>query len=385
MLLKKLYFPLLLALCSNLFSQQWSLKLSSNVELRNWVLTNKADKREKALDGANIALMKGATVIASTKTDLNGDFVIDIPANGDFILTVSYEGCNTKRFYVTTQGVPEAVGQDKYKPTIAIGGFVLSKPISGIDYIGLNEPLVKVEYKAGGQNFDKDESVTNNGLNIISKISESENSVIDKFCSTNKLGDDALAKKKCELARDYYTKAMKIIPGEKYPEERIKLAETCVEQMNARKEEEAAAKAEAQKIAIDKAAKDKAEKDNAAFKKTQAANTKTTAVAAAKTLTVATKTKAATPTATVAESNTPDKPVTQGDITTSSGKYKMPSVLGVNKYKENIQKGDNYFKTKRYKEAKGSYAEAVKCKADDPYAIKKIEECDKLIALPPTK
>lgn len=67
----------------------------------------------------------------------------------------------------------------------------------------------------------------------------------------------------------------------------------------------------------------------------------------------------------------------QGEMDKGHSKYSMPQVLGKDMYKENTKKGDDYFKTKRYKEAKASYEAALKIKADDAYVKKKIEECDK--------
>ncbi|MBK9282862.1 MAG: carboxypeptidase regulatory-like domain-containing protein [Sphingobacteriaceae bacterium] len=343
-------------------AQNWSLKLTSNVELRNWILTSKAEKRERTIDGAKITLFKGDSPIASTVTDANGDFVIDIPAGGDFILTVSYEGCNTKRFYVSTNGVPEQVGKDNYKPTIMIGGFILSKPISGVDYLGLNEPLVKVEYKSGGQNFDKDDAVTNKGLNIVSTISQAETAVIDKFCLNNKLGDDALNKKKCELAKEYYNKAMKILPDEKYPQERIKLAEGCIDANKAKKEKEVAEKAVAEKASLEKAEKARIDKENASIKRDTKPSNTGTAIA----------------NSTPSNNGSVDK-VTQGKIGGGKSKYKMPGKIGVDLYKELMDKGDDLYKAKRYTEAKKTYEDALKSKSNDPIAVKKISECEKQI------
>ena len=61
--------------------------------------------------------------------------------------------------------------------------------------------------------------------------------------------------------------------------------------------------------------------------------------------------------------------------------YKTPQPLGVNKYKEAIAKADDYFKTKRYAEAKKMYEEALTLKANDAYAISRLAEIAKM---PPT-
>src|SRR5574343_176828 len=92
--------------CINLtWAQNWSVKISSNVELRTWKLTTKADKEEKSLLCASITL---------------------------------YQGCNAKKFSIVTTGVPQELQNDpSWKPSFSIGGFVMAKPFPGIDYSGL--------------------------------------------------------------------------------------------------------------------------------------------------------------------------------------------------------------------------------------------------------
>ena len=61
----------------------------------------------------------------------------------------------------------------------------------------------------------------------------------------------------------------------------------------------------------------------------------------------------------------------QGD-----NKYSIPQVLGGNKFKEYVTKGDDDFKFKRYTEAKKNYEEALKLKPNDPNVTKKINDCN---------
>jgi hypothetical protein len=349
------------------------LKLKSQVELRNWKLTNKAEKTEKTLPGAAITLSKNGNVIGQTMTNANGDFEIDIPAKGEFILTITYAGCNTKKFSVSTNGVPEEVGKDNYKPTISIGGFIMSKPIKGVDYLGLNEPLVKVEYKGTGQNFDKDETVTNKGLEIVSKIYDAETSIINKFCSTNKQGDDALAKKNCPLAKSYYLKAISMLSDEPYPVEQLAKADDCIKAKEEKQKiaaEEAAKKEAAAKAANDKLASEKAAKEKAALEK--AANDKLTKQTETKTTEKNNDIKPKD----INSSETAEKPESEN---TKESKYKTPQVIGSNKYKETITKGDEYFNTKRYAEAKNAYTEALRIKPQDAYATKRLSEVKALL------
>src|ERR1700739_1749445 len=179
-------------------AQKWMLELKSVVELRTWKLTSKAESKEDPIGGASIKLFRGATLVSQVVSDNDGDFTLQVPPNGEFTIEVSYPGCNTKRFTVSTMGVPDEVGTDNYKPTFNIkGGFIMVKPYPGIDYSGLKQSLIKVSYLPRIKNFDNEDEATQTGLNIVSKIYAAEDALFQYFCSTNKAGDDALKKPDC--------------------------------------------------------------------------------------------------------------------------------------------------------------------------------------------
>ncbi len=261
------------------------LPISSNVEIRKWKLTYKSEKTEKSLGGASIVLTKGNSVISSSTSNSDGDFTVMVPPNGIFMLTVSYPGCNTKKFEIITTGVPEALQKDNFKPSFSIGGFVMAKPFPGIDYSGLQQALVKVVYDPRLKNFNDDEDYTNNvGLSIVSKINDAETILINKFCGLNKQGDDALAIPDCPLARRLYKEAIATIPGEEYPVIQLAKVPDCEKiEEEKKKAEEAAKKAEdekkaaelaSKKAAEEKAIADKANKDKAEEEKKKAAEEK---------------------------------------------------------------------------------------------------------------
>lgn len=457
------------------------LKLSSNVELRTWKLSTKAEKTEEPLMGATIVLLKGSTVVHKSATNINGDFEVLVPMDGEFILEVSYKDCNTKRFYVSTLGVPDEVKKEGYfKPTFSIGGFVMAKPFPGIDYSGLQQPLVKVTYSAKIKNFDDDAVYTDVGLGIVSKIADAENILIEKFCSTNRAGDAALAKPDCPLAKKLYNEAIALIPGEQYPVVQLAKVGDCLkaqEEEQKKKEQEAAAKAEkekakeeaakaeaekkaaekfakeqaakekaeADKAAKDKAAADKAEADKVAKEKAAADKAEADRVAKEKAATdkaakdqkaaekaeadrvakekaasdkaakdqkaadkaaadklarqKAAEEKAAKAKKPVAEPS-PDQTAKSGtakpkdpepiryetpsdNSSPSAGhgdsKYKVPQVLGANKYKDALNKAEGLYKMKRYKEAKAAYEDVLRIKPDDTYSKNKLAEIEKLI------
>lgn len=424
-----IFISVCLCLTNLAWSQNWSVKISSNVELRTWKLTTKADKEEKSLLGASITLSQGSKVISQGTSDANGDFSVMVPGNGEFVLTVSYPGCNAKKFSIITTGVPLELQQDvTWKPSFSIGGFVMAKPFPGIDYSGLQQTLVKVIYESKIKNFDDDEAYTELGLGTVMKIANAENVLINNFCNTNKQGDAALAKPDCPLAKMLYEKAIAMIPGEQYPVEQLKKVGDCLkakEEAAQKAAEAAKAKEEADKIAKEKAAADKAAKDQAAKDKAAAdkiAKEKAAADKAEKDKiakeNAATKNKAATDKAAADEAAKDKaakekaekdklakekaaaekpKPVAKteqpkpkempppeeeqlGTPDKSDSKHKVPQVLGANKYKDALTKAESYFKMKRYAEAKTAYEDVLKIKPGDPYATNKLAEVNKLLA-----
>jgi hypothetical protein len=414
---KKIAFIFLL--CSHLFSyaqtttKSWSLKLNSHVELRTWKLTYKSDKTETSLAGASIVLSKQGKVVSQMTTGSDGDFTIMVPGNDVFILTVSYPGCNPKRIEVVTTGVPEEIQNSNFYPSFSIiGGFIMAKPFPGIDYNGLQEPLVKVVYSPKIKNFDDDHAYTDYGIGIVSKIKNAEQILIDKFCGTNKQGDAALAIPDCPLAKRLYNEAIALIPGEEYPVVQLAKVPDCdkieEEKKKAEEEKKKAAeekaladkankeKAAAEKDAKAKAAAEKAEADKLA--KQKAAEEK---AASAKTNTVAAKPKpekkpekkpeekvAETPKNKMPDS---DKEIKKHEYETKSddgdpeighgdSKYRKPQVIGANKYKEYLSKAEGLYKMKRWAEAKTAYENVLKEKPGDPYATGKLAEVDKLLS-----
>ncbi len=261
---------LFLLLNAGVFAQGWTLKLSSTVEIRNWKLTTEADKEEKGLGGAQIALYQGATLVQKVQSDAYGDFTINVPGNGEYILVVSYPGYNTKKFYVNTKGVPEDIADDRFKPTFAIGGFIMAKAFPGVDYGQLQQPLVRVVWQPRSKKFDDDEQYTEQMLGGLSRIADAENVIIEKFCGLNREGNKALAIPDCPLAKKLYGEAIALLPDESYPKIQLEKVGECLkakakeeEAKKAKEEEAAKKKAEAEKLAKEKAEADKVAKEKA--------------------------------------------------------------------------------------------------------------------------
>jgi tetratricopeptide (TPR) repeat protein len=384
-----------LALLSSVFSvaQNWSVRISSNVELRTWKLSYKAEKKEEPLGGATIVLSKGGTTVSQTTSNGSGDFAVMVPGNGVYILKVSYAGCNTKKFEIITTGVPEEIQKDNFHPSFSIGGFVMAKPFPGIDYSGLQQPLVKVVYEPKIKNFDDDESYTDVGLGIVGKIWDAEQTLINKFCNTNKAGDAALAKPDCPLAKKLYNEAIALIPGEPYPVEQLAKVGDCLKSEEEKKKaaEETAKKAEAEKLAKAEAAKLAKEKALADKKAKEDADKLAKEKAAAEKTAKVNETKKQSPAPSkpaekkpiekkeeVITAKMPEAESGEAVAGNGEGDHRIPQVLGANKYKEQLNKAESYFKMKRWTEARSAYKELLKLKPGDPHATNRLAEIEQL-------
>ena len=276
--MKKLLFFItsFLALSTTVFSQ-WTLKLRSSVELMTYQLTNKVDEMDNKLQGASIILYKGTTIVSQMQSDANGSFIIEIPPNGDFILVVSYPGCNAKKFSISTIGVPEELSNDKFLPSFGIEGVIMAKPYPTIDYSILQQPLAKISYKSSIKNFASLSDYTNQMLASLASMRDAEGILFQKFTSLNNAGDVALAKGDCQLAKTNYENALAIIPGERYPIDQLLKVGNCIKDKELAEKkaadqaaEKLAAKALADKLIADKAnklAQEKAEAEKLAQEK----------------------------------------------------------------------------------------------------------------------
>ena len=144
------------------FAQDWTLPFSSRIE-----------KSGKKLQGATVTLMQGSKQIMQTMTSDDGAFKFQIPPNGDFTIVVTKTGHCTKKFQISTRGVPADKTKDSFKG-FNIESISLFEPLPGIDYSVLNQPLVKVTYDSAKDNFDYDETYSNQMLEALDRLSELE-------------------------------------------------------------------------------------------------------------------------------------------------------------------------------------------------------------------
>lgn len=377
-------------------AQNWTLKVSSNVELKTWKLGNRAEKEEKALGGASIKLLNGSSVVNEITSKPNGDFSIDVPANGEYMLEVSYPGCNTKRFAISTNN---ASGTDNSRQSVGIEGFIMARPLPGIDYSGLKNPLLKISFHENNQKFDMDDEATNRGLKTVSKIAEAENALVEKFAELNKTGDAALSKNDCPTAKSNYEKAIALIPGEPYPANQLVKVGDCFKQKDAEKQKEGdkkdadkkAVEEAVAKAAADKAARERAESDKLMLATAQAAQKKEKEEKAAEKAPPAATAKAptinSTPTPTTNNSVIKIKPKSEAELKKEAKQAKQREGLAKSNAedREAMQKDyekaeENRLKQRReeaeraQKERDGLAADKAKTESEDKAEAAKLEE-----------
>ena len=70
------------------------------------------------------------------------DFVVDVPANGEFVLIVSKDGYNSSDLPLTRWRSEDMI-KDNFKPVLKLEGVTMSKPLPGIDYSALSQNLIR--------------------------------------------------------------------------------------------------------------------------------------------------------------------------------------------------------------------------------------------------
>jgi hypothetical protein len=213
----------LLFFCKLGLAENWSFKLKSKVELRSWRLGPGAVKSYTLLSGASVKLYKGAELVSESLTDVNGNFEMNIPSNGNYTLKIEYTGWDTKIFKVSAKGVPPNKDDHNFKPSLNMVGMVSSKHTQDKRYLGLDQPHVKIEY-----NSAKHDPNSKRNYNHSQNIRDAEHVLIQKFCTANKLGDMAYAKKNYELAKTFYLMATDMMAGESYPHSQLKATEAAL-------------------------------------------------------------------------------------------------------------------------------------------------------------
>lgn len=218
-------FILLLTFISlGLTSQNLVYKFKSRVEVRNWKLSSKAYKQETFLQGASVELYEGTKLLSKTTSDKDGNFELDLPSTGNYTIMVNSPGYNSRKFSVTCNSIIIKDGAADFIPSVEIRGFVAFKAIKNVGDMGLSYASVQMA-------DEKNNILKYNGLKFAANMIDGELREIQKFCTTNKLGDMALQNKNYALAKRYYLMAINMMEHEEYPKEQLIRAEEGLKEL----------------------------------------------------------------------------------------------------------------------------------------------------------
>ena len=226
-----------------------------------------SDEKSRII-GATILVSQGPKEFLKTSSDATGSYAFSLPLGAQYLVTISKDGYISKKYSVNTLGVPPEKSTKKFPNILA--SLTLLKPLTGVDYSLLKQPLNKYYYNPEKDNFEYDKAYLEQMLAGLEAIKEAEKDIKNaekekegNYLSALKQADKAYSKREWQTAISGYQSASVLKPGEAYPKDQIILINKAIadEQAKIKAEKEAADKLVKEKAAADAAAKTKAEKE----------------------------------------------------------------------------------------------------------------------------
>jgi tetratricopeptide (TPR) repeat protein len=240
-------------------------------------IDGKVEDNGKALEGAQIKILKGGSEKASLFSGSNGKFKYALEPNNDYTISVTKPGGYiTKLIFISTKNVPSSEDtRDGFQPfKMEINIF---KEMLGLDVSILKQPVGKIFYDESANNFQFDKAYTQSILAELEKLTEdlakklAEEAAAAAEAQKKKMefdklinqGDATLNAKNLEKALEIFTKALDLQVDNALANAKIANVNKLRAEEEAKKklEEEAKKKAEADAAAKAEAAKKKAEFD----------------------------------------------------------------------------------------------------------------------------
>ncbi len=340
------------------------------------------DLKGNGIPGAGVAVNAGGKIINNITTDGTGKYSFDLPLNNDYIIMVSKAGMATKKYSVSTRGVPDEKTTSKFSSVEA--SLTLFEKLDGVDYSLLNQPLNKYNYNPTKDNFEYDKNYLDQMLGGLQNLMAAQQAELNKrkdveanYQAAVKAGDKAFSKNDWPGAKASYQAALALKPNEAWPKAQlVQIDKTIAEQdaLNKKKAEDA-------KKAAEDAAKKKTEEElNAKFlaaikKGDEAFAKKDWPVAkAGYTEALTYKTAEAYPKNQLAAI---EKAIADAAKADADAKAKADAEA---KYLAAIKKGDDAFAGKSWVVAKAGYTEATGLKPTEQYPKDRLAAIEKALA-----
>ncbi|MEY4110877.1 MAG: hypothetical protein RLZZ46_1232, partial [Bacteroidota bacterium] len=135
-------------------------------------IDGKVEDNGKALEGAQIKILKGGSEKASLFSGSNGKFKYALEPNNDYTISVTKPGGYiTKLIFISTKNVPSSEDtRDGFQPfKMEINIF---KEMPGLDVSILKQPVGKIFYDESANNFQFDKAYTQSILAELEKLTE---------------------------------------------------------------------------------------------------------------------------------------------------------------------------------------------------------------------
>ncbi|MCX8080322.1 MAG: hypothetical protein N3F09_03700 [Bacteroidia bacterium] len=336
--------------------------------------TTKIEVNGKGTGGAQVVITQNGKPFQTITTNDDGKVKIDLPAGYNYQFAVSKPQHCTKRFEISTIGIPP----EERELGFDVQAITLFQPMPGIDYSVLNKPLFKAVYTPG-KGMDYDEAYANMMLSELQRLKSMEQQAIaaakekeNNYKNAIANADKSFQKKEWQTAITYYNEALKYKPEENYPKDQINQINKIIAEEEARKkaEAEAAAKAKAELEA----------KYNTAIKKGDDAFAKKdwTTAKAGYNEALGLKPNEQYPKSQLAAI---DKAIADEAAAKAKAEAEAKAKAELEaKYNAAIKKGDDAFAKKDWNSAKAAYNEALGLKPNEQYPKNQLAAIDKAIA-----
>ena len=170
------------------------------------------------LSGAIIKVFQGSKLINTLSTSSDGRYIVPLPINGDFLVTISKPELVGKKFLFSTTGISQDRTNEKFNP-IAIE-VEIRKKIGDVNYTIYEQPMSKFYFDIPGDKFEYDINYLNQMLKSQDAVFEQEEIYLKKEKKYNdamKNAEKAMVKKDYDGAIKFFTEATKLMPKQQLP------------------------------------------------------------------------------------------------------------------------------------------------------------------------
>ena len=203
---------LLLLLAANLtfllHSQNKTIRLEGDIQDENG-----------PLGSVSVLIYSESRLLRTIGTDAEGHYTTDLDFNKNYLISFGKAGYISKHIQVNTTGVSRP---NDYTPLKA--RMVLFKPVEGVDYSILSQPILKYAYNAPLDIFEYDKQHYELMQEQLNQLYETEQKIRESeiyYDKAIKNGDRSFLKKDWQNALGFYKEAANYKANQPYPEQRI--------------------------------------------------------------------------------------------------------------------------------------------------------------------